>query len=506
MYNTTMKITLLTLAALTVAAQPHGKISPSLRTSEDLQLTIDSGHHHAHAHAHKKRSVITQVDTVTMQVPDVVVYVDDNGSTLSIAGGGAATPVASPTSSSTASAVEHYVSATVSGGSYIPHFKVGNNQNEAVVDVDEVVTVTAPYNVAAQTPNAAGPAPAAPVVPANQAPARPVAPASMNPVIIQAQNARPQPAAAQPPKAAPPVYQPAPANKPPQTYSPPAAPAWSPASSSSSGLAITWSPYTTKYGPCKTLQQAMREFGMLSQYSTIRIYGTDCDQVNIAMKAGAATGKKVFAGIFNINNVANEANIIINAVRANGNNWGMIDTVSIGNEDVGSKGRSVEDVANAMKTGTPILRNAGYKGPIVHVDTAGAFMDQGHVNAGICDSDTAGDYVAVNIHPFFNAATTADQAGRFVATQVQLLKANCGAINSRKHRLGKRDARVRVTESGWPKAGGANGAAVPGYAQQKSAIAAIIASVPDVVLFSAFDAQWQDAGAFGVEPHWGVMD
>ena len=61
-----------------------------------------------------------------------------------------------------------------------------------------------------------------------------------------------------------------------------------------------------------------------------------------------------------------------------------------------------------------------------------------------------------------------------------------------------------VLESGWPSAGQPNGVAVPGAAEQKTAIAAIVKELPGQVAFFSFeDDLWKAPGGFGVEPHFG---
>jgi exo-beta-1,3-glucanase (GH17 family) len=114
----------------------------------------------------------------------------------------------------------------------------------------------------------------------------------------------------------------------------------------------------------------------------------------------------------------------------------------------------------------------------------------------------AGDYIAANIHAFFNPQTPANQAGDFVANQVDALQ-QCGASHRRKN------VRVRVTETGWPKEGEANGAAIPGKANQNAAIASIKRKLGnDVFLFSAFNNYWMknNPSTFGAEHFWGVLD
>jgi exo-beta-1,3-glucanase (GH17 family) len=202
-------------------------------------------------------------------------------------------------------------------------------------------------------------------------------------------------------------------------------------------------------------------------------------------------------GIFDISNTAGEANDLVGQVQRSGG-WGLVDSIGVGNEDV-QNGKSVQSVIDAVAVARGILRGAGFQGGIVHVDTSAAIMR----NRQLC-STAAGDYIAANIHPFFNAAIAPTLAGAFVSTEVGILRA-CSATTSRK----RKDHRVVVTETGWPKGGNSNGLAIPGFSQQQAAIASIKKRVPrDVFLYSAFNNKWlvDNSGTFGAEHFWGLLD
>jgi exo-beta-1,3-glucanase (GH17 family) len=272
--------------------------------------------------------------------------------------------------------------------------------------------------------------------------------------------------------------------------------------SRSNGYGISWTPFKGTQGnvQCKSQAEANDDFTMMAgqQFTTVRIYGVACNQAAIAVRAAQNSGLRVMLGVFDISNTAGETNDMINQVQGSGTGWNLVDSISIGNEDV-QNGKSVSDVLNAVATARGILRGAGYEGPIVHVDTSAAILN----NRQLCSSD-AGDYIAANIHPFFNAAIAPSLAGAFVATEVGLLRI-CSAATSRK----RKDHRVVVTETGWPRGGSSNGLAVPGSAQQFSAIASIKKFVPnDVYLYSAFNNKWlvDNSGTFGAEHFWGLLD
>jgi exo-beta-1,3-glucanase (GH17 family) len=234
------------------------------------------------------------------------------------------------------------------------------------------------------------------------------------------------------------------------------------------------------------------------QFTTVRIYGVACNQVELTMHAAAENGLRVMLGVFDLANVVGEANDLIRQVQSTGLGWGIVDTVSIGNEDVQKGTASADSVIAAVNTARGILRGAGYQGPIVHVETHGAIL----ANPQLC-SEAAGDYIAANIHPFFNPLIIAHFAGKYVKSQVHALQ-QCSASQSRKRSV----HRVVVTETGWPTSGWPNGLAIPSKGQQFSAIKSIKRELSnDVYLFSAFDNRWQkdSAGTFGAEKHWGLL-
>ena len=79
-------------------------------------------------------------------------------------------------------------------------------------------------------------------------------------------------------------------NKQPPADTPPPPPATTPASSPAAskqnsgggGFGVTYTPYRAS-GPCKNLDDMRKDFAPLAEYSTIRIYGVDCDQVSNAL-------------------------------------------------------------------------------------------------------------------------------------------------------------------------------------------------------------------------------
>ncbi|KAK0713143.1 glycoside hydrolase superfamily, partial [Lasiosphaeria miniovina] len=250
---------------------------------------------------------------------------------------------------------------------------------------------------------------------------------------------------------------------------------------------VTYSPYTPD-GGCKTAAEVYSDLQRLEgRYSLLRLYGTDCDQINLVIPAAQSIGAKLFLGVFDPNRLNDELDILVRG-------WELVDTVSIGNELVNNGQASPEQMLSALSAARETLRAVGYTGPVVTVDTFIAVQQ----HPELCD---ASDYCAVNIHAFFDARTPADQAGRFVARQV----ANLREV------VADPTQRIVVTESGWPWQGNANGLAVPGADNQRQAVASLVADYGDLnpgglILFTAFDDPWKKAEpeTFYAEQFWGL--
>lgn len=250
---------------------------------------------------------------------------------------------------------------------------------------------------------------------------------------------------------------------------------------------ITYSPYNAD-GSCKSAGQVKSDLAQLKGYSTIRLYGVDCNQVPNVL-AALAPGQKIFAGIFNVGNIAGDIGTLASAVTAAGG-WSVVDTVSIGNELVNSGQATVGQIQGYVDQGRAALKAAGYNGPVVSVDTFIAVIN----NPGLCGCS---DYMAVNAHAFFDGHVVAGNAGDWVLQQIQRVSSACG---------GKR---VVITESGWPNRGFPNGQCVPGASEQAAAISSIVSKCgSDTFLFSAYDDLWKsdNAGTFGAEKYWGIYN
>lgn len=236
--------------------------------------------------------------------------------------------------------------------------------------------------------------------------------------------------------------------------------------------AIAYSPYNSD-GTCKSQDQVNTDVGDLASkgYGLIRIYGTDCGQVSTVGSVAKAKGLKLFAGIFDISNVAGDAQTIISAA---GGDWSHFHTISVGNELVNTGAASPEQVIAALNQARGILNAAGYTGNIVTVDTFNAII----ANPSLCQ---ASDYAAANAHAFFDPAILADAAGTWVKATASAVKIACGGKD------------VLITETGMPSSGTCNGLMCPSAANQVAAISSIRSAMPagSYILFSAYNDLWK---------------
>lgn len=260
-------------------------------------------------------------------------------------------------------------------------------------------------------------------------------------------------------------------------------------SKSDDGIGICYSAYGDN-GSCKTLSQVEDEFSQLTNYTLLRSYGVDCNQVKHMVTAAKAHDKKLFLGVFDLQNLQHELQTLIESVDGS---WDLITAVSIGNELVNTGKASPQDVVNAVNSARPTLRDAGFQGPVVTVDTFNAII----AHPELCHASD--DFCAANCHAFFDANIQASEAGDYVKTQAERVSAAAG------------DKRTVITESGWPHEGSANGQATPSEQNQQMAVDSLKAAFADtdgaLYLFSAFDTSWKTDSprTFGTEKYWGVM-
>lgn len=418
-------------------------IGLSLAALAVLQLVAAQPHHARHQRRHPYRKVVTQTEVVTQPAIRVVVVVDQQGN-----------PITTRTE-----------------------------------DITPPTDAPAP-NYGQAPPSAPEPSPTADQAPADQYAPPPAESAS--PSSEEAPAPSPEVSATYEPSA-PPAPAPAPesSSESPAPSSEPSPAPEPPSSAPASGYGISYSPYNAD-GTCKTKDQVDEDFKKIEGWALVRIYGTDCNQLETVIPAAKAKGMRIFAGMSSQNVLGGKIQEDVEAfARTCGDSWDIIDTISVGNELVNS-GTAPSVAVGAVNSAREALRAKGYNGPVVSVDTFVAIKR----HPEICQNS---DYAAANIHAFFDGGVDASGAGSFVSDQAKQVSEVCG---------GKK---VVVTETGWPNAGGTNKMAVPGPDTQQAALSSIkqnFSSNPSgVILFTAFNDLWKKdfEGTFGCEKHWGFL-
>ncbi|CAD0082752.1 unnamed protein product [Aureobasidium vineae] len=193
------------------------------------------------------------------------------------------------------------------------------------------------------------------------------------------------------------------------------------------GYGIVYSPYTDS-GDCKNQDEVNADFATIMSYAQssgntydfVRIYGTDCDQVAMVLSVCEKYDLKIFAGLYNIwSDLTTELGLLTDAVKAIGNDWSRFNTISIGNEVVNQGKLAASAVKPIVDTARGVLTAAGYSGPIVAVDTLVAMVANGKDLCG------ASDYVAVNSHPFFDGNVAAEDSGEWLLKQIEEVSSVC---------------------------------------------------------------------------------
>ncbi|GKT75367.1 exo-beta-glucosidase [Colletotrichum tofieldiae] len=259
--------------------------------------------------------------------------------------------------------------------------------------------------------------------------------------------------------------------------------------------AITYTPYSEDAsGSCKSAEQVDSDIATIkkSGFRTVRIYSTDCSTLENVGAACEKYGLQMIIGIFvkescdpNSADIKNQIDAITSWKK-----WGMVELVVIGNECIFQGRCSASSLKQLIVSAKATISAAGYSGPFTTAETVGVWQ-QTDVISEICDVI---DIVGGQIHPYFNAETSASAAGTFVKGQIEILESSsiCGskpALN---------------LECGWPSGGSCNGKACPGVSEQAAAIEAIKELAGGkTVFFSFHNDLWKAPGSCGCEQTWG---
>jgi exo-beta-1,3-glucanase (GH17 family) len=260
--------------------------------------------------------------------------------------------------------------------------------------------------------------------------------------------------------------------------------------------AMTYTPYTNDAkGDCKSAAQVLADLKAIKEkgFTTIRVYSTDCNTLEHVGAACEELKLKMIIGVFirekgcesSKGYIAEQITAITTWAK-----WGLVELIVVGNECLHNNLCTPDALKQLIIDVKSACTAKGYTGPFTTAETVDQWQKTSTKEA-ICGVI---DLVGGQIHPYFNAETTPEGAGKFVAGQLAILEGS--AI------CGTKDA-INL-ECGWPSAGHCNGLACPGSTEQATAIASIKAAIGwKVVFFSFTNDAWKADGNCGCEKYWG---
>jgi exo-beta-1,3-glucanase (GH17 family) len=259
--------------------------------------------------------------------------------------------------------------------------------------------------------------------------------------------------------------------------------------SSGGQWAVTYTPYTQS-GECKAASDVMADMALIKAggFSAVRIYATDCNGLQNVGAGCEAVGLKLILGVFIESSGISGAQEQVTEIIAWAQ-WSIVELIVVGNEAIFNGYCTPSELASFISSSKAAFAAAGYTGPCTTTEPLNILQEYTEVFCEVVD------IVGCNIHPFFNGAIDASSAGSFVASQLQIVEALCegkSAVN---------------LETGWPsQATMCNGAACASPENQKIAIEAIVAAAGSKSAILSFQNDlWKDAGEFGCEEYWGII-
>lgn len=253
---------------------------------------------------------------------------------------------------------------------------------------------------------------------------------------------------------------------------------------------MTYTPYADD-GSCKTADEVASDMATIAGkgFTTVRLYATDCSGPQNIGTACKAHGMKMLLGIFidgsGIGSNTDEQ--IADLTQWGSGNWDLVEMVIAGNEAIFNGYASASELASFITEVKTKFAAAGYSGPVTTTEPLGTIQENGDAICAVVD------VIAANIHPFFNSGIAPSGAGGFVSSSLSTL---AGVCNNEKEAYN--------LETGWPSQGSANGMAIPGINDQKTAVESIMQHAGSKsAIFSFHNDAWKAPGALGVEQFWG---
>ncbi|KAF4587663.1 putative beta-glucosidase btgE [Ophiocordyceps camponoti-floridani] len=256
---------------------------------------------------------------------------------------------------------------------------------------------------------------------------------------------------------------------------------------------ITYTPYQSSNGACKSSAEVDRDLSELKRagFSTVRVYSTDCNALENIGNACTKHDLDMIVGIFVKGTGCSYATPDIKEQvdkLSDWHQWDRVRLVVVGNEAIMNGYCTPQQLSNLITTVKSQCPQ--YKGPYTVSETLNIWQ-RPDVSSSLCAVTSV---TGANIHPFFNKDVTPQTAGPFVATQLEILRTICPDHDD-----------VINLECGWPTRGKCNGKACPGKPQQAEAIASIRKATGDKTVFFSFqDDLWKKEGECGCEQSWGA--
>jgi exo-beta-1,3-glucanase (GH17 family) len=254
---------------------------------------------------------------------------------------------------------------------------------------------------------------------------------------------------------------------------------------------ITYTPYNPANGDCMDAGSVEKDIIAIkgAGFTTLRIYSTDCNTLETVGPACKKHGLKLIVGVFVKGGCSYNAPDVKEQVDAIAKwaDWDSVDLMVLGNESIMNGLCSPGELKQLIQTCKS--KWSGYTGPYTIAETLDIW-ERPEVPSALCGVI---DVVGANVHAFFNPNVKAEDAGKFVKGQLDILGKMCpgkAALN---------------LECGWPNGGKCNGAACGSPSDQKKALDSIRKEVGDKSVFFSFkDDQWKQGDALDVERHFGT--
>ncbi|KAF5098683.1 hypothetical protein D0Z00_001936 [Geotrichum galactomycetum] len=334
--------------------------------------------------------------------------------------------------------------------------------------------------------------------------------------------------------------------------------------------AITYTPLTDA-GACKPLTDIVADLNRIysAGIPALRLYSTDCQVLEaviptthvarqtfraLGIDAATTNGKlKLTVGLFPY--IDDDESISSSSSRPNAsrwfksldaqledlqtwNQWSAIELLSIGSGGLFDESYSAIELVAMLRhvravyghpeipltTAEPVqsyVSRAKYNAPSIEAYRHSIAAEDSHdFDDDLC---AAVDVIGITVHPYFNSAVSAADAGKLVQRDIKFVDYLCsesfigagrngGKMPESNMALKPNTKRISVLEAGWPSAGADNGVAQPGAAEQLTALTSILdyARVPDtgapvdVTLYTFENEQWREPGALKVETNFGV--